>query len=94
MSDKKEISNNDLMEMISKMYSDITTRLDTQSKLINKNTESIVKLENTLTKKVDILFEAREMDREKLESIENKVDKLVEKTDTQDFEIRMIKKKA
>lgn len=108
MSDKKEISNNDLMELITKMYSDTTNKLDGVTKQVeelynqlkdlsnqvDKNTKSIVSLENTLTKKVDILFEAREMDREKLENIEIKVDKLIEKTDKQDFEIKVIKKKA
>jgi formyltetrahydrofolate synthetase len=101
MSDKKEVSNNELMELITKMYSDTTNKLDGLTKKVtelsnqvDKNTNSIVNIENTLTKKIDILFEAREMDREKLESIENKVDKLIKKTDTQDFEIRMIKKKA
>jgi hypothetical protein len=82
-----------LFEMMTQMYSDLTTKLDSiNDKLDGKaGKEDIVRIENIFDDNSRSLFDGYKMTYEKLGIIEEKVDEISQKVERQDVEIKVIK---
>lgn len=107
MSDEKKNKDDELMGLVTNLFSDLNKRLDNIQKSIDKNTKgiekntkgilkndkSILSLENNLKPKLDILFETREDNTKKLDEVLNRLDILESKVENQELELKVIKKK-
>ena len=82
-----------LFELITKMYSDITVRLDTMDKkLDNKADKSdIVRIENKMDNDTKALYDGYKQTYEKLQVIETKVDSISQEIEKQDVELKVLK---
>jgi tetrahydromethanopterin S-methyltransferase subunit G len=82
-----------LFELMTKMYSDITIRLDLiDEKLDGKSNKSdIIHIENKLDTDVKALYDGYKQTYEKLDSVETKVDSICMKLEKQDIELKVLK---
>ncbi len=82
-----------LFELMTKMYSDITARLDTMDKKLDNKADKndIIHMENKLDNNSKALFDGYKQTYEKLESLDIKVSDISSKVEKQDVEIRVIK---
>ncbi len=78
-------------ELISKMYADMTQRMDTIQKEVQ---DGFIKLEDKTDTRFTALFDGYKQSYEKLTTLENKVDELSSKIQKQDVEIRVIRNTA
>lgn len=82
-----------LFELMTKMYSDITAKLDTMDKKLDSKADKndVIQLEDKIHNDSKALFDGYKQTYEKLESLETKVDEISSKVEKQDVEIRVIK---
>lgn len=82
-----------LFELMTKMYSDITFRLDSiDERLDGKSDKSdIARIENKLDNDAKALFDGYKQTYEKLEVVETKVDSLCMKIEKQEVELKVLK---
>ena len=82
-----------LFELMSKMYSDITAKLDAMDKKLDSKADKndVIQLENKIYNDSRALFDGYKQTYEKLGLLENKVDEILLKVEKQDVEIRVIK---
>ena len=82
-----------MFEMMTKMYSDIASRLDIISEKLDKKAgkSDIVRLENEFDNKTKTLFDGYKQTYEKIDNLEGKVDSIAKEIEKQDVEIRVIK---
>lgn len=82
-----------LIELVTKMYSEMTVRLDTlDKKLDNKSDKTdIVRIENKLDTNSKALFDGYKQTYEKLGTLETKVDNMSQKIEKQDVEFKVFK---
>jgi hypothetical protein len=80
-------------ELLTRMYSDITARLDTIDQKLDEKVDKsdIVPIETNLDSNSKALFDEYKQTFEKLIAVEEKVDSIYEKVEKQDVEIRVIK---
>ena len=79
-----------LFEFMTKMYSDITVRLDTIDKKLDEKADKsdIVRIENKSDSDSKALFDGYKQTYEKLEILETKVDGISQKIEKQDVDSR------
>lgn len=91
----KDISNEQLFEFMTKMYSELTSRVDSiQGEMqegFKEVRQDIVRLENKMDENHRALYDGYKLTYEKLTSLEKKVHKIDKKVDKHDVEIRVIK---
>ena len=91
----KAISNEQLFEFMTKMYSELTSRVDSiQGEMqegFKEVKQDIVRLENKMDENHRALYDGYKLTYEKLTSLEKKVDEIDKKVDKHDVEIRVIK---
>ena len=82
-----------VFELITKMYSEITTKLETMDKKLDSKVDKqdIVSMENKLDSNSKALFDGYTQAFEKLVAVERKVDDISSKIEKQDVEITVIK---
>ncbi len=82
-----------MFELITKMYSEITTKLEIMDKKLDNKADKqdIVRIENKLDNDSKALFDGYTQTFEKLIAVEKKVDDISSKVEKQDVEITVIK---
>lgn len=82
-----------LFELMTKMYSDITVRLDSMDKKLDGKSDKsdIVRIENKLDADSKALFDGYKQTYEKLGVLETKVDSISQKIEKQDVELKVLK---
>lgn len=70
-------------ELLEKMYIEFNGKFDS----LNKD---IVKIENEMSNKFGVIFDAQDLANERLERIEKKLDKVSDKVDKHDIKIQVI----
>ncbi|WP_069999309.1 hypothetical protein [Cellulosilyticum sp. I15G10I2] len=83
-----------IFELMSKMYSDMTQKMDHMAKRMDNVENHIIKLEDKIDTQGKALFGGYKQTYEKLTTLETKVDELSSKIQKQDVEIRVIKNVA
>jgi tetrahydromethanopterin S-methyltransferase subunit G len=80
-------------ELITKMYSEITDRLNQIDKKLDSKADKtdIVRMENELKPKVEIALEGYQAVSGKLTVLEDKIDNLTSKVESQDVQITVLK---
>jgi len=97
----KDITNEQLFEFMTKMYSDLSGKIDGINKEMKENmatkddlaktNQSIVRLEDKMDVNHKALYDGYKQTYEKLTVLEKKVDEIDNKVEKQDVEIRVIK---
>ncbi len=82
-----------LFELMTKMYSDITVRLDSMDKKLDEKSDKsdITRIENKLDTDSKALFDGYKQAYEKLEVLETKVSSISQKIEKQDVELKVLK---
>lgn len=82
-----------LFELVTKMYSDTTGRLDSMDKRLDGKADKtdIVVIENKLDTNSKALFDGYKQTYEKLEALETKVDDISHNIETQEMELMILK---
>ena len=82
-----------LFELMTKMYSDITSRLDTIDKKLDEKADKrdIARMENKVDNDSKSLFDGYKQTYEKLNTLEFKVDGISQKLEKQDVELKVLK---
>lgn len=85
-----------IFELISKMYSDMNTKLDEIHKKLDRKADKndIVRIEDKLGNNSIALFDGYKQSYEKLTNIEKQLECISSKVEKQDIEIRVIKNVA
>lgn len=91
----KDITNEQLFEFMTKMYGDLNGKIDSiygeMQEGFKEVKQSIVRLEDKMDTNHKVLHDGYKLTYEKLTTLEDKVDKLDEKVEKQDVEIRVIR---
>lgn len=100
----KNVSNEQLFEFMTKMYSDLNGKIDNMDREMQevkenmatkddlaKTNQSIARLENKMDTNHKALYDGYKQTYEKLTILEEKVDEIDKKVERQDVEIRVIK---
>lgn len=82
-----------LFELMTKMYSDITNKLDSMDKKLDGKADKsdIVRMENKQDVDSKALFDGYKQTYEKLGVLETKVDSISQKIEKQDVELKVLK---
>lgn len=82
-----------VFDLMTKMYSDLTAKLETLDKKLDGKVDKqdIIRLENKQDSDSKALFDGYMLTFEKLVAVENKVDDISSKIEKQDVEITVIK---
>jgi tetrahydromethanopterin S-methyltransferase subunit G len=80
-------------ELLTRMYSEINEQLNQINKKLDAKADKsdIVRMENELQPKVEIALEGYQAVSEKLTTLENKIDNLTSKVESQDVLITVLK---
>lgn len=78
-------------ELLTKMYSEFSQKFEEVKSDIQKISNQVVKLENDLKPKAEIALEGYQAVTEKLTILENKIDNLTSKVESQDVQITVLK---
>lgn len=92
-----------VLNLIEKMYIEFSGRFDNvdnrfdklekgQEYLENRMTKLEINIENNISKKIDALFEFREITNEKLTRNEERIDKLNDSVSSQDLRLHVLEK--
>lgn len=85
----------DIFELLTKMYAEFSKEFkDVRGEikeLSRRLTKVEIKLENDVSNKLDVLFEAQGETNKRLDSIEHKLDVLSGRVDRHDLEIKFLK---
>ena len=104
MGENSNITNEQLFEFMTKMYGDLTGKIDNMDREMQevkenmatkdglaKTNQSIVRLENKMDTNHKALYDGYKLTYEKLTILEEKVNEIDKKVERQDVEIRVIK---
>ncbi|MCX7923148.1 MAG: hypothetical protein N3B21_14240 [Clostridia bacterium] len=82
-----------LFELMTKMYSDITSKLEAMDKKLDKKADKsdIVHIENKSDTNTKALFDGYKQFYEKLNILDNKINELSSKVEKQEVEVKVIK---
>ena len=94
--------NEKTFELMTAMYSEMqkgfnqmNERFEGLEEQVESNAASIrkidMRIENEVMPKIDMLFDAVNMNGERIQRVEDKVDRLTDRVDSQEFDIRLIK---
>lgn len=78
-------------ELLTKMYGKFSQKFEEVKSDIHKISNQVVKLENDLKPKVEIALEGYQAVSEKLTTLEDKIDNLTAKVESQDDQITVLK---
>jgi len=91
----KDITNEQLFEFMTKMYSDLNGKIDNMDREMKEGFKEvkhdIVRLEDKMDMNHKALYDGYKLTYEKLTTLEKKVDEIDNKVERQDVEIRVIK---
>ena len=92
------MENEKLFELMEKMYSEmkqgftkVDTRLDGMDSRLSNVEKTVTKIEVEQGKKLQALFDGYKQNTDILERLENKVDEIEQKVQTQEVEVRVLK---
>jgi predicted nucleic acid-binding Zn-ribbon protein len=78
-------------ELLTKMYSEYSTQFEEVKSEMQKISNQVVKLENDLKSKAEIALEGYQAVSGKLTTLENKIDNLTSKVESQEVQITVLK---
>ena len=91
----KDITNEQLFEFMTKMYSDLNGKIDNMDREMQEGFKEVkhdmVRLENKMDMNHKALYDGYKLTYEKLTMLEEKVNEIDKKVERQDVEIRVIK---
>lgn len=78
-------------DLLTKMYSEFSRKFEEVKSDVQKVSNQVVKLENDLKPKVEVALEGYQAVSEKLATLEDKIDNLTLKVESQDVQITVLK---
>jgi len=85
---------NFMQEILKKILDKITGIEEGQRKLEEGQKKLEIKIEQNIEPKIQALFEDRDIIHDKLDSIQSDIQGIKDRLDKQEFEIRLVKRKA
>jgi hypothetical protein len=77
--------------LLETMYAEFTKRFDSVEKIVNENSNHILRLENEMKESNKALFDGYKQTYEKLLEVEDKVDDVSARLDGQEVEIKVLR---